>query len=484
MKATPSLNLAVLASLCLIACGCAHKNPDDPVQMAAMEKAIVDAAANSPEHSQKWDALVRDLGHRYVLGAGRYHPDPALTTLSRQAIDQGCRDPFIRYLWFWHEVSTTSAPSEKMSREGIAVMDDMHAQSYPAFLQAFAAMRSIEMFRRDTLWTETTQASKAEYDRLFSLFEHAAMDALQGPGLTERESRVIAGAFETFWTDPRYGREVIFRQVEKAVVDRYGDCATVHMLRGNEAILRAWDARGSGYASTVTEEGARVFGEQLKIAQKELTRAWKLDPSEPMIAEKMITVCMGLSLPRDEMEAWFQRGQSAHANYPALCTAKALYLSPIWIGSRDEQLAFSRECLSHPEYGSLAALTLWNTHRSLQRIDGLPLAYFAQPEVWSDIRQSFDAYFEREPDMVSMRMQYAYHAWLAHDWRTLARQLALSDPAVTDLRRFVAAPSLSPDEGVKMDHAKESRLEAEQMAAGRAVYDQMVSDSKAHPAGS
>jgi hypothetical protein len=484
MKTTPSVNLALLTGLCLVAAaGCARKNPDDPVQMTAMETAIVDAAANSPAHSAKWDALVRDLSHRYVLGAGRYHPEPALTTLSRQAIDQGCQDPFIRYLWFWHEVSTTSAPSEEMSREGIAIMDDMHGQSYPAFLQTFAAMRAIEMFRRDTLWTETTGASKAEYNRLFSLLEHEAMDALDGPGLTERESRVIAGAFEAFWEDPRYGREVIFRQVEKAVADRYGNCATVHLLRGNEAILRAWDARGSNFAEQVTDEGRRVFEEQLHVARKELARAWALDPSEPMIAEKMITVCMGLSLPRDEMEAWFQRGQSARAYYPSLCRAKSLYLSPIWLGSLDEQLAFSRECLAHPEYGSEAALTLWRAHKNNQSINDLSSDYFARPDVWDDIKKSFDAYFEREPDMVSMRMQYAYHAWLAHDWRTLARQLALSDPAVTDLRRFVPAPSLSPDEGVMMDPAKEAKLEAEQMAAGRAVYDQMVSDSKTHPAG-
>jgi hypothetical protein len=484
METTTPVYLALLAGLCLVvAGGCARKNPDEPVQMAAMEDAIVDAAANSPAHSPKWDALVRDLSHRYVLGAGRYHPDPALTTLSRQAIDQGCREPFVRYLWFWHEVSTTSAPSAEMSREGIAVMDDMHGQSYPAFLQTFAAMRSIEMFRRDTLWTETTDASKAEYNRLFSLLEHEAMDALESPGLTERESRVIAGAFEAFWEDPRYGREVIFRQVEKAVANRYGDCATVHLLRGNEAILRAWDARGSDYADQVTEEGRRIFGEQLRVARKELTRAWALDPSEPMIAEKMITVCMGLSLPREEMETWFQRGQSAHAYYPSLCRAKSLYLSPIWLGTLDEQLAFSRECLAHPEYGSEPALTLWRAHKSYQSINDLPLAYFAQPRVWDDIKRSFDAYFEREPDMVFMRMHYAYHAWLARDWRTLSRQLALADPAVTDLRKFVPAPMLSDDDGVRMDRAREANLEAQQMAAGRAIYDQMLSDSKAHPTG-
>jgi hypothetical protein len=482
MKTPASLGLIPLAALCIMmAGGCRRKNVDDPVKIAAMEGAIIEATQNNPSHSAKWDALIRDLTYRYMAGAGKYSPDPALPTLAKQAIDQGCVDPFVRYLWFWHLVGTTSAPNVELSREGVAIVDEMHNQQYPAFNQAFAAMRAIEMFRRDTLWTETTQASKDEYQRLFSLFHHAVMDALVNPQvLTERQARGIAGAFETFWEDPRYSRDNIYSQVDKVLLDLYGNCATLHMLRGNQAILRAWDARGWGYASTVTEEGGKVFGEQLEIAEGELKRAWKKDPTEPMIAEKMITVCMGLNRPREEMEEWFQKGQSTHGNYSSLCTAKALYLDERWSGSFEDRLAFAKECLGHPEYGSEAALILWKTHLDHRWVQGLPKTYYAKPEVWADIKQSFDAYFEREPDMVSMRVFYAYYAWMANDWHTLAQQLALTDPAITDLRELVDAPNNTADEGVAMDMGKQALLEKKQEDAGRALYDRMVAESRAH----
>src|SRR5262249_32127672 len=90
----------------------------------------------------------------------------------------------------------------------------------------------------------------------------------------------------------------------------------------------AWDARGSGFAEEVTDEGRRLLKERLRAAEAALTKAWQLDPSTARVAAAMITVAMGLGFPRADMETWFRRAMQADADcYPA-CAAKLLYLEP------------------------------------------------------------------------------------------------------------------------------------------------------------
>ncbi len=68
---------------------------------------------------------------------------------------------------------------------------------------------------------------------------------------------------------------------------------TVHWMRGQQEIEIAWDFRGSGYSSKVTEEGWKGFREHLKLAREELTKSWELAPDYPFAATSMITVCRG-----------------------------------------------------------------------------------------------------------------------------------------------------------------------------------------------
>jgi hypothetical protein len=485
MRAARLVLLLAGTGFLALACGCSHKSPDNPASLADTEKEIIEAAARNPNYSAQWEGLIRDLTYRYAARLGRYDPDPAMPALAKQAIDQGCREPFVRYLWFQHEVSYTTVPSEDMSREGVAIIDEMHQESYPALMQSYAALRAILVFRRNSLWTETTAESKAEYDRLFSMYHHAVMDALRDPALSERTVRGVAVIFETFWPDPRYSRDEVYANVEKAVRDHFGNCATVHLLRGNEAMLRALDTHGGMYAFNEDENSVAAARKLNTLAEKELNRAWALDPSEPAIAAKMIRVCAALGSPRATMEKWFDRGQSTHSSYSLLYDAKLDYLSDPDLANFEEQLAFGRECCAHPEYGADAALILHRAHFNHVSDKKEPEIerYLAQPEVWADVKLSFSTYFEREPNMVPKRMKFAFLAWVAKDWPTLAEQLALSDPSVTDMRSLADVPMLTDDQGVAMDHAQEQKLEDRLLAEGQAVFDRMMADSKAHAGG-
>ena len=65
------------------------------------------------------------------------------------------------------------------------------------------------------------------------------------------------------------------------------------VLDGERHITAAWQARGGGYANTVTEKGWQGFGENLAEARKVLPQAWKLQPDFPMAPCLMMKVSSG-----------------------------------------------------------------------------------------------------------------------------------------------------------------------------------------------
>ena len=101
--------------------------------------------------------------------------------------------------------------------------------------------------------------------------------------------------------------EHIFNELEPRLLANWPQEASIHLLRGDYYIRYAWNARGDGWADTVKEEGWKLFGQRLDMAEDALERAWKLDPTDARIPVKMINLELGQGEGRDRMELWFQR---------------------------------------------------------------------------------------------------------------------------------------------------------------------------------
>src|SRR5262249_13901499 len=65
-----------------------------------------------------------------------------------------------------------------------------------------------------------------------------------------------------------------------------------NVLKGEAEIEAAWEARGSGWAYTVSKDAAKGFHEHLELAREALTAAWKKAPQRPEAAAAMIAVAM------------------------------------------------------------------------------------------------------------------------------------------------------------------------------------------------
>jgi hypothetical protein len=193
-----------------------------------------------------------------------------------------------------------------------------------------------------------------------------------------------------------------------------------HLFSGNRLIDSAWEARGGGWANTVTPEGWRLFGERLEAARRELEEAWRLDPDDPRPGARLIVVHMGLSTGRNAMETWFRRAVAADPDDWTAYNNKLYYLEPKWHGSHDEMIAFGRECLDTQNWRAGIPFMLVDAHETVARQDGGPgvdaKAYYADPAVWRDVRAVFDGHLVNAPDDVRRRSQFARYATLAERW--------------------------------------------------------------------
>jgi len=221
--------------------------------------------------------------------------------------------------------------------------------------------------------------------------------------------------------------EHIFNELEPRLLANWPQEASIHLLRGDYYIRYAWNARGDGWADTVTEEGWKLFGQRLAMAEDALERAWKLDPTDARIPVKMINLELGQGEGRDRMEIWFQRAMELDPNNYSACWQKAYYLEPKWYGSPEELLKFGRECVASSKWGGRVPLVLVDAHTRLVRYvpDGKQKEYWKRPEVWKDLKAGFDKYFQLCPDANGTRQRCALYAYRCEQWEELNKQLSL-----------------------------------------------------------
>lgn len=136
-----------------------------------------------------------------------------------------------------------------------------------------------------------------------------------------------------------------------ALAARRGDDWLGSMLRGHRSFDRAWDARGNGFAATVTEEGWKAFRAGLGEAETSLTRAWELAPERPEAAALMVGVA-GAHQTREPIDTWFARALAAGIDDIPVWTTRASYLRPRWGGSRQAMLDLAVLALEQAPPGS------------------------------------------------------------------------------------------------------------------------------------
>lgn len=174
-------------------------------------------------------------------------------------------------------------------------------------------------------------------------------------------------------------------------------------LRGDFLRTWAWQARGSGWANTVKEDGWRKMAERLGEASEVLTAAYDKDPSDYLAATEMIGVELGQGQGGNVMETWFERAMKDHPDNYAACKSKAWYLQPRWYGSGKAVLEFGIECVKTGNWRGKLPLILPSSLRDVTDSESL----YSDEPIWKLVKPVFETFLQRYPDSIGVRTSYA-----------------------------------------------------------------------------
>lgn len=197
-------------------------------------------------------------------------------------------------------------------------------------------------------------------------------------------------------------------------------------IQGCVEDAKAWNARGGGWASTVTEEGWRGFKQHSEAARDAFSKAWKLNPKRPQAPSAMIAVAMGLQEGRASERLWFDRAIEARFDYMPAYDNLLWALRPRWGGSHEEMLSFGRACMATSRYDTDVPLVFFKATMDIAEELEDPRAFFRSPEVACDTMQLSQKLLEepsRKGERTIREEGLATNAWLTGDCAMAARLL-------------------------------------------------------------
>ena len=357
---------------------------------------------------------------RSVDGAARAPFTKAVITQVQRAISEGCDDPMIRYLYVRNVELTNRTPEQKNDYYR-HVAADMKASSYPAIRKFYATLRMANELDR------VSKKTPPEVRLLWQDAQNALIESLHDTNMPPEEvGDACFALMETrdFQYDP-------FRAFEVIAFTNWPALPMLHYLRAEALIRNAWNARGGGYANTVSDDQWKAFYERLEVAAESIESSVRLFPNDGRFPTKMITVEMGRGRNRPGMEKWFKQAMRVNTNNYDACLAKLLYLEPKWYGSSKDLVEFGRQCVASTQWGGDVPIILVDAH--CQVAGYLPPekqeAYWKQKEVWMDIKSAYEKALLLNPDQNHLHVHLARYAHRAEQWEELNRQIGLfKDP--------------------------------------------------------
>jgi tetratricopeptide (TPR) repeat protein len=229
---------------------------------------------------------------------------------------------------------------------------------------------------------------------------------------------LLAEAYDTLGTPP--GIEKNYETWLTCFADWIKENPSSHFAQaglGAFYLKYAWEARGSGWAVTITEQANMLFGERLLKARESFEKAYRLNESDPVVPAMQIKVAMGLGLDSEEVEKQFERAIRADATDISAYSSKLTYLMPKWHGSEEQMFQFARKTAAEAPRNSIACLILANAHWEMNaRTEDKE--YFKNPGVWKEVKAVYNQILEYYPQANGIQNWLALAAYLAGDYET------------------------------------------------------------------
>jgi tetratricopeptide (TPR) repeat protein len=423
------------------------------------------------EHGKRdraWDAEALQAA---ALAARYWGRDPErvepyeVLSAAKKAYDKGCDDPLIGLI-----------RAEML----LLLEDDDSRDAARALTSGAAQMAHSSLPPLIRFWILNGSIHVASWSRLGPTKERIAGESRLAAGLI---GEVLADKDAPAWfvrrTFPyltrdrskRYNRLEEFARYHGAIIAADPEGSLGPTFKGFFYDRHAWEARGGGWAGSVTEKGWKLFRERLEVAYEALMKAVERDPSNSDAYAKLIDVGRGLGQPYRRQLEYFAKAFEADPQNWQPYQNMIWSLTPRWGGSEAAMREFAEACfariVSNPDADIRHARVMVKMHRHLgdreyRRSDvqderiSLEQRYWSRAIVWQDVQRVYDAILEKRPNSRLSKSEYASWATDCRQWEA-ARRLyqELGD-------ELVAAPFGS------RERAERDRLEAVNAAKGQA----------------
>ena len=319
------------------------------------------------------------------------------------AVESGCTDPLVKYMEVRYSLQNDAklGGPAKFSAAMEKIAKAMAASHYSPAHKA----RSL-LYSRVNIVEPANSASRAAFSSIIDKCIEYLHEVATGPQPYDQAAaynlaRDLLSPYAKISTD----RKVVYDRISKALEAAVPSKRPGLAFKGYFYIDYAWDARGSGPASSVTAQGQKDFAERLNIAQKALEQAWDLSPHEPdplsgIIADRMMTVELGQGIGRERMELWFQRAMKADPDNAAACTTKMNYLEPKWYGSNQLMYSFGNACFSTNNWDADLPFLLLNAcDRIAAHLDEqTKSSFYKTPQIARRIKATITAHLKHYPE--------------------------------------------------------------------------------------
>lgn len=183
----------------------------------------------------------------------------------------------------------------------------------------------------------------------------------------------------------------------------------------------AWNARGGGYASSVTDDGWKLFRERLEKAERVLLDTKSYSAQLPVWYAEMIIVQSALGRPEDERDSVFLEGVTRYPTYYENYFTMQNYLLPKWGGTWrtvDNMVKWSVEHTKATEGTSMYARLYWSALGNSDPEIKLFKDTFAS---WPKMKQGFEDLMARHPKSKWNLNNFAMFACMAGDKQTFLK---------------------------------------------------------------
>lgn len=317
-------------------------------------------------------------------------------------------------------------------------------------------------------------------------------ETLSDGSLLPGDDEVMAGILLDGWA------KYFFQRNEAAVISAVRKAGKQYrwlalVLEGAPEIDKAWKARGSGWANTVSAQQWKDFALHLTRARMILGEAWALNTNYPIVAEKMMNVALGSS-GIGEMRLWFDRAIAAQMDDSEAWRIMRWGLRPRWFGSEESMLAFGVTALNTHRFDTQVPSFFFDSLTDIETEEGVPdnQHIYGRDDIWPHMREAYEGYIDYEVkngnSADGWRSTYAAAAYLAGKYDISAKQLGLLNwkPVPVRLTGWktdisVMALEVAARTGPlaqRIDEAETNRA-AGNLAAAHEVYSELAANTNA-----